>query len=87
MASKKQIKIPTNNESIHQTIFEKIKEIDENGNEFWGARKLSKILEYSEFRHYSPVINKAKKACLKSNLSLNDHFEEYLEEINKSNKK
>jgi DNA-damage-inducible protein D len=36
----------------HTTLFESIKEIDENGNEYWGARKLSKVLEYSEFRHY-----------------------------------
>ena len=64
-----------------QTIFEKIKEIDENGIEFWGARKLSKILEYSEFRHFQPVIDRAKEACLKSNQPIDDHFEDYLEEI------
>jgi len=64
-----------------QTIFEKIKEIDENGIEFWGARKLSKILEYSEFRHFQPVIERAKDACLNSNQPINDHFEDYLEEI------
>lgn len=27
-----------------QTIFEQIKEVDENGNEYWTARKLSEIL-------------------------------------------
>ena len=30
---------------INQSIFEQIKEIDENGNEYWSARKLSKILD------------------------------------------
>lgn len=63
------------------TIFEKIKETDENGIEFWGARKLSKILEYSEFRHFQPVIERAKEACINSNQPINDHFEDYLEEI------
>jgi DNA-damage-inducible protein D len=63
------------------TIFEKIKEKDENGNEFWGARKLSKILEYSEFRHFLPVINRAKEACNNSNQPVADHFEEYLEKV------
>ena len=29
-------------------IFEQIKQIDENGNEYWTARELGKILEYSE---------------------------------------
>ena len=63
------------------TIFEQIKEIDENGNEFWGARKLSKILEYSEFRHFLPVIERAKEACSNSDQPLQDHFEDYLEMV------
>ena len=63
------------------TIFEQIKEIDENGNEFWGARKLSKILEYSEFRHFLPVIERAKEACNNSDQPIQDHFEDYLEMV------
>ena len=43
------------------SIFEQIKESDENGNEFWSARKLSKILDYSEFRNFIPVIERAKE--------------------------
>ena len=65
----------------HTTLFESIKEIDKNGNEFWGARKLSKVLEYSEFRHFIPVIERAKEACVNSNHAVADHFEDYLEEI------
>ena len=65
----------------HITLFESIKEIDENGNEFWGARKLSKVLEYSEFRHFIPVIERAKEACENSGHAILDHFEDYLEEI------
>jgi hypothetical protein len=67
--------------NINDTIFEKIKEIDENGNEFWGARKLSKIIEYSEFRHFLPVIERAKEACKNSNQSIEDHLEDYLEMV------
>lgn len=67
--------------NINDTIFEKIKEIDENGNEYWGARKLSKTLEYSEFRHFLPVIDRAKEACKNSSHTIEDHFEDYLEEI------
>ncbi len=62
-------------------VFEQIKEIDEKGNEFWGARKLSKILEYSEFRHFLPVVERAKDACKNSGQEIADHFEDYLEEI------
>ncbi len=62
-------------------VFEQIKEIDENGNEYWGARQLSKILEYSEFRHFLPVIERAKEACKNSNYIINEHFEDYLEQL------
>ena len=65
----------------HKTVFESIKEIDENGNEFWGARILSKVLEYSEFRHFLPVVERAKEACVNSGHPVADHFEDYLEEI------
>jgi len=68
----------TNN---HKSIFEQIREVDEYGNEFWGARKISKILEYSEYRHFLPVINRAKEACKNSGYEIQDHFEDYLEEI------
>ncbi|MEC5165960.1 DNA-damage-inducible protein D [Flavobacterium sp. PL11] len=67
--------------NTNDTIFEQIKEIDENGNEFWGARKLSKILEYSEFRHFIPVIDRAKEACKNSQYNIVDHFEDYLEMV------
>lgn len=65
----------------NNTIFENSKELDQNGNEFWGARKLAKILEYSEYRHFIPVIERAKEACINSAQKINDHFEDYLEEI------
>ena len=29
-----------------ENIFESIKHIDENGNEYWSARELQKVLEY-----------------------------------------
>lgn len=65
----------------HTTLFESIKAIDENGHEYWGARKLSKVLEYSEYRHFLPVIERAKEACNNSGHAVSDHFEDYLEEI------
>lgn len=65
----------------NQTIFEQIKNLDENGNEFWGARKLSKILKYSEYRHFLPVIERAKEACKNSGQEIKNHFEDYLEMV------
>ena len=58
------------------SIFENIKHIDENGNEFWEARELQKVLEYKEWRKFLGVIDKAKKACDNSNIKVYDHFVE-----------
>ena len=65
----------------NQTVFEQIKETDENGNEFWGARKLSKILGYAEFRNFIPVIDRAKEACKNSGQDPLHHFVDYHEMI------
>jgi DNA-damage-inducible protein D len=62
-------------------IFEQIKKVDEKNNEFWLARDLAKNLEYSEYRHFLPVISKAKEACENSKHKALDHFEEFLEMV------
>lgn len=55
-------------------VFEQIKQVDENGNEYWTGRELGKILEYLEYRNFKPVIEKAKEACAKSGQNNADHF-------------
>lgn len=67
-------------ESTHYQTFESLKQ-EEDGSEFWSARKLSKALEYSEYRHFLPVIEKAKKACKTSGHSIVEHFEDILDMI------
>lgn len=64
-----------------QSIFEQIKRTDENGNEYWSARDMAKVLEYSEYRHFLPVIERAKEACTNSGQEAADHFEDILEMI------
>jgi DNA-damage-inducible protein D len=66
----------------HNNLFEQIKQTDENRNEFWSARDLSKVLEYSEYRHFLPVIERAKEACTNSGQQVADHFEDILEMVN-----
>ncbi len=63
------------------TLFESIKKTDANENEFWSARDLSKALKYSEYRHFIPVLDRAKEACINIGQALADHFEDYLEMI------
>lgn len=67
--------------SKHLSVFEKIKKTDEQGNEFWSARDLSKVLEYSEYRHFIPVVERAKEACKNSGQQVSDHFENILEMV------
>ena len=54
--------------------FEEIKNIDENGGEFWYARELMEVLDYSLWQNFEKIINKAKIACNSSNINTFDHF-------------
>ena len=62
-------------------LFESIKRTDDNGIEYWSSRDLWKILEYTEHRHFLPVIEKAKISCVNSGHSVSDHFEDILEMV------
>ena len=62
-------KIDKNNKS-----FEDIKHIDENGVEFWYARELMPVLQYSNWQNFEKTINKAKMSCQNSDISVFEHF-------------
>ena len=64
-----------------KNTFERIKRVKQSGAEFWSARDLARALEYSEFRHFSPVIEKAREACQVSGHRIADHFEQNLEMV------
>lgn len=57
-----------------EKLFEDIKHIDENNNEYWYARELMAVLEYKEWRKFNKVIQKAISACNGSNYYTLDHF-------------
>ena len=57
-----------------EKIFENIKHIDEFGNEYWFARELMEVLEYSLWQRFSNVLRKAMENCLNSNHKVSDHF-------------
>ncbi|MGI1782501.1 DNA damage-inducible protein D, partial [Streptococcus uberis] len=45
-----------------ELTFENIKHIDENGIEFWYARELQQVLDYSQWRRFEETIERAKLA-------------------------
>lgn len=54
-------------------VFEEIKHVDENG-EYWFARDLAKILDYTEYRNFVEVMKRAAEACKNSGQKIKNHF-------------
>src|SRR5260221_14214182 len=63
------------------STFERIKRVNERGGEFWSARELARVLEYSDFRNFISVINKARQACTNSRRTISDHFVDITEMV------
>ena len=62
----------------HHATFEGIRQLDEAGQEFWLARQLAEVLDYSQYRHFLPVVERAKEACLNSGQPVENHMEDVL---------
>ena len=56
--------------------FEDIKHIDEDGQEFWYARELQRVLEYAQWRYMKEAVERARLACENSGLNPDNHFAE-----------
>ncbi|KKP78432.1 MAG: DNA damage-inducible protein D [Candidatus Moranbacteria bacterium RIFOXYA12_FULL_35_19] len=61
---------------MNNNVFEEIKKINEYQSEYWSSRDLAKILEYTEYRNFLTVIEKAKEACENSGQVIHNHFVE-----------
>jgi DNA-damage-inducible protein D len=57
-----------------EETFESIKHCTEDGEEFWFARELQFVLEYSQWRRFSEAIERAKLACKNSGFEIEEHF-------------
>ncbi|MDO8580208.1 MAG: DNA damage-inducible protein D [Candidatus Omnitrophota bacterium] len=47
---------------------------EKDGMEYWLARDLQVLLDYTQWRNFLQVIDKAKAACLNSRQNVSDHF-------------
>ena len=57
-----------------EQTFESIKHVNEYGEEYWLARELQLVLEYTQWRRFSDAIDRAKLACKNSGFAVEDHF-------------
>lgn len=63
-----------NSTGPYTSPFDSIKQLDDEGNEYWYARDLQGVLEYSEWRNFFKVVEKAKIACESSSNLVPMHF-------------
>lgn len=61
---------------MKESLFDKIKQINEGGDEFWDARELGKILDYKKWENFHKVIKSAMVACESSGYYICEHFPE-----------
>lgn len=61
-------------EMYNNIAFEEIKHINEDGVEFWYARELMTVLQYSKWQNFKKIIDKAMIACENSEISTKDCF-------------
>ena len=62
------------NNDLTTVVFDQIKQFDDNNIEFWSARDLYPILEYSTWDKFKAVLNKAISACENAGITSDNHF-------------
>ena len=61
--------------------FDSIKHVNNFGQEYWLARELQRVLEYSDYRNFELSIFKAMESCKTSGNNIDDHFGEVTEMV------
>ncbi len=65
----------------HHQTFESLKQTDDAEAEFWYARELQKVLDYSRWEKFKQVIKKAMTACKQSGQPTDDHFHQVVKMV------
>ena len=63
------------------TTFEQIRRTSPAGNEYWSSRDFARVLNYTDYRNFEAVIEKARTACFNSGQRVEDHFVEITEMV------
>lgn len=62
------------NSTPHTSPFDAIRKVDEQGNEYWSARDMAKLLGYTQYNKFTSAIKKAEKACEESGQGIISRF-------------
>jgi DNA-damage-inducible protein D len=60
--------------SLSSSPFDAIRQVDEQGREYWNARDLAKLLGYRQFTNFTKAISKAERSCTEGGEAVTDHF-------------
>ena len=60
--------------SGHQSPFEAIRRVNLAGVEYWSSRDFARVLDYTNYRNFEQVTQKARMACFNSAHRVEDHF-------------
>lgn len=58
----------------HTSPFDAILLLDENGQEYWSARDLQELLDYTEWRNFEDAIERGSISCKNNGHNPSDHF-------------
>jgi DNA-damage-inducible protein D len=61
--------------------FEEIRQVTEDGSEYWSARDLSAVLGYTNWRNFHGAVQRAILACQHSGQEPSDHFDSTIKMI------
>lgn len=68
-------------EKKHHITFEGLKQTTEEGIEFWFARELHPVLDYSSWDKFKRVIGKAMNACINAGQPIENHFSQVVKMV------
>lgn len=68
-----------------QRSLDEIKQILDDGTEYWFARDLMPLLGYKDIDNFNKVIDKAKEACISSSIDSFEHFRDVTRELKRTN--